>query len=76
MGDAQTIIELEVGWNKEIKVIALDPLEVWKLLIDSLFSLTKLALEHAWWRFQKSNQTFQQPRLCESLHVSLYRFFT
>lgn len=39
MGDAQNIITLEAGWNQQIKVVALDPLEVCDMIMEKLLML-------------------------------------
>ena len=80
MGDSN-IITLDEGWNKQIKVVALDPLEVDQS--QSLLSY-KLPIQltgywraldhtgHAGRRLQDEDQTILQPGICQSLHVRLH----
>jgi hypothetical protein len=82
MGDnGQGIITLEAGWNQQIKIEALDPLEVtpscnlWNFTpmifnwLTTTFALFSAANVGGW--FERQHQTFQQPAICQSLHVRI-----
>ena len=74
---AQNIITLDEGWNKQIKVVALDPLEVnMSIRIHFLFTFLKsyclvwnVTLDHARGRLQEADQTLLKPRIRQSVHV-------